>query len=44
MAGDYAYMLNNPGVDIFAEERERQQRSKTMVCDFFDNITRIKDL
>ena len=27
------------GVDIYAAERERQQTSKTMICDFFDNIT-----
>ena len=27
------------GVDIYAAERERQQTGKTMICDFFDNIT-----
>jgi hypothetical protein len=26
-------------VDIYAAERERQQTGKTMICDFFDNIT-----
>ena len=26
-------------VDIYAVERERQERGKTMICDFFDNIT-----
>ena len=26
-------------VDIYAAERERQQKGKTMICDFFDNIT-----
>jgi len=26
-------------VDNYAVERERQQRGKTMICDFFDNIT-----
>ncbi len=39
MAGDYVYMLNNPDVDIYAVDRERQQRNKTRVCDFFDSIT-----
>ena len=27
------------GVDIYAAERVRQQTGKTMICDFFDNIT-----
>jgi hypothetical protein len=27
------------GVDIYDEERVRQQTGKTMICDFFDNIT-----
>jgi len=27
------------GVDIYAAERERQQTCKTMICEFFDNIT-----
>jgi hypothetical protein len=26
-------------VDNYAVERDRQQRGKTMICDFFDNIT-----